>query len=179
MALLVVLLVSANGSAIQDSLSSLHFGPVSSAPTTWRAVGGTVSNLAGPVDVDLTQLPASGPHSAELRIRDTFGPIQLTVPPTAGATYRVHVQARTAFGPVNMPGVAETGGTFSTKTGDYGLVNDPTAPVVDVVINDVFGPVSVVRSGAGTQSGSVSVAPSSTVPPEPTVPPAPAAPSGP
>ena len=53
-------------------------------------------------------------------MRNTFGPITVTLP--ANPTYRIHIDARTSFGPVALPGgsARRSGGVFTHPVTDYG-----------------------------------------------------------
>jgi predicted membrane protein len=133
--LLVVLLASTDGSAIGSGLASLHFGPIDTAPTSWASA--TYSNLAGPLDVDLSHLPA-GPDAKTIRVQNTFGPIRVTLP-AAPKGYQIDVDARTTFGPVTVPGQATSAGTFSHQT----YATQGRGPVLHVDVRDSFGPVIV------------------------------------
>jgi hypothetical protein len=157
MGLLVVLLVSANGNAISSGLSSLHFGPVSSSPIDWNDARGTVSNLAGPVTVDLTQLTA-GRGNETLRVRNTFGPITVDLPAKTPSTYQIDVDARTAFGPVSVPNTGRSGGTFTEQKYHEGS----TGPTLTIDVRDAFGPVTV---GPPATTGSVPQPPNPPTPP--------------
>jgi len=138
--LLVVLLVSANGNAISSGLSSLHFGPVSQRITSWPTATEEVSNLAGPIRVDLTSL-TPGTHSELLRIRNTFGPISVELPQTAKG-YEIKVDAHTAFGPVDLPGPPSSGRMFTNQTYTVGS----SGPVLTVDVRDAFGPINVIQA---------------------------------
>ena len=144
-----MLLVSANGNAISSGLSSLHFGPVSRSLTTWPTGTTEISNLAGPVDVDLTKLAATGAtHDETLHIRNTFGPIRVTVPSTDPTDYKIEINAHTAFGPVTLPGTPSSGGTFTDQSETIGS----TGPKITLDIRDAFGPVTVGPPGAAKLS---------------------------
>jgi hypothetical protein len=161
MGLLVVLLVSANGNAISSGLSSLHFGPVDRTFTTWPTGRTDVSNLAGPIEVDLRSLTAAGTaHDETVRIRNTFGPIDVELPANAPQTYTIHVNAHTAFGPLSVPGTPSSGGTFSNGSANWGSGK----PTITLDIRNAFGPVDV-------HEGTLSSVPSlPTVPPVGTTP---------
>jgi len=141
-AILIVLLASSvNGRSIADRLSSLRFGPVSSTPATWADANTTVSGFAGPVSIDLTALkPAAGNET--LRVRNTFGPITVTLPSSPG--YTLHIDARTSFGPVSLPPAPGTsrgrsGGVFTHET----VIVGSGLPTLNLNLSDGFGPVTV------------------------------------
>ncbi len=130
-AMLVMLLVTANGPQIGDGLATLHFGPVRSTPVAWADAGTTLTNFAGPIQIDLTALrgpgDAAGAKDETLRARATFGPINVTVP-SSPQGYRIRIRGRTVFGPFNVP---------SSSIGqDHG-------PVLTLDLRGAFGPVNV------------------------------------
>ena len=141
LAVLVLVMASANSGGIASSLNTMHVGPTSASLTSWSDAGTTISNLAGPVNVDLSQLQG-GTGTRVLRIRDVFGPIRVVLP--AGTPgYTIHVRAHTAFGPVAVPGVAErSGGVFTTRTFDQ--ING--GGVLDIDATGAFGPVTVITA---------------------------------
>jgi len=125
--LLAVLLVSANGSVISNSISSLHFGPVTTSPKSTDPI----SDFAGPIKLNLGNL-ATPTSPASLVVRDTFGPVGIVVPTWAGAPH-VIVDAHTVFGPVNLP----------TGSGSSTYDNGGKGPAITVKVNDIFGPINV------------------------------------
>jgi hypothetical protein len=143
-ALLVVLLAASNSNRIDAGLSSLNFGPSNFSPTTWTSAKTSVDNFAGPISVDLVTLSPPADAAAEtLTIRDTFGPITITLPQTPG--YHIHLKMRSVFGGSNLPANAsETGGGHGSTTADIGPA---TGPTLTIDAQTIFGPVNV-RSGA-------------------------------
>ena len=134
-------MASANSGGITNGLSTLHFGPTNAAPTSWADAASPVTNFAGPIVLDLTNVSGPGLKGPDetLRVRDVFGPITVAVPPNP--SYRIHIRAHTAFGPVSLAnGGRGDGGMFTTKTADLGPAGGPT---LTLELTDAFGPISV------------------------------------
>ena len=165
-AILIVLLASSvNGRSIGARLSSLRFGPVNTTPVNWADANTTVSGFAGPVAVDLTELnPGTATGTETMHVRNTFGPITVTLP--ANPKFKVHIDARTSFGPVAVPGASGrgSGGVFTHEVADVGN----GAATLNLNLSDGFGPVAINTLGGNVNS--------LLLPPTPTVPPAPGAP---
>jgi hypothetical protein len=132
-ALLLVLMVSVNGPAVRGSFSSMHMGPVTTTPG-WRSA--SYANFAGPLEVDLTSLqPGTG--DITIRAHNVFGPVTVRLPPDPH--FRVLVDARTSFGPVQIRTARPSAGVFTHQTGVVGS----GSPVVHLDVSDAFGPVAV------------------------------------
>ncbi len=139
LAVLVLVIASANSGGIGSSLSTLHFGPTAATPTAWVDAATPLTNFAGPITLDLRSLPVGGGDQV-LKVRDVFGPISVVVP--ASPRYRIHIRAHTSFGPVILPGNgARAGGMFTTRTFDIG--SSVSGPALTLELNDAFGPISV------------------------------------
>ena len=140
---LAMLLVNTNATAIKNQLSSLQFGPQSQTITTWPAAATTIDNFAGPVRVDASGLREAGTPVETMRITDVFGPIEVILP--ANLQYRVHVSARTEFGPVRIGETRETGHGLSFQQTDLGPPSP--SPALFIEITSKAGPVSVHEAG--------------------------------
>jgi hypothetical protein len=147
---LVLVIASANSGGLANGISNMHVGPTSATPTTWADTA--VGNLAGPITLDLTQLPA-GTVDTTVRVHDVFGPITVSLP--SNPQFHIHIRAHTAFGPVNLPNQGNgNGGMFTTRTADIGPGASTT---LDLELVDAFGPITVV-----TQSSQSSLSPKPT-----------------
>lgn len=129
---------------ISTSVSSLQFGPQERTLTTWSDAATRVDNFAGPTSIDLTQL-RPGPRDGDetLRINETAGPVDLTVP--AHPAFHIHVHARSRFGPVNLGGSPGSSGVGAERSADFGSGGSPT---LDVEVTNGAGPVTVHVVGA-------------------------------
>jgi hypothetical protein len=144
--LFVMLLIVANSGAIGHSFDSMTFGPVTTKPATWAAATGTVSDFAGPITVDLTQLPATLPGNQTLTVHDTFGPVTVDLP--AHPTYHVHVNARVVGGSVTWPADATT--QTSGHSHHIADINPSGTPTLTIDAQTVFGPITASdTSGSG------------------------------
>ena len=75
--------------------------------------------------VDLTSLqPGAGTET--LRVRNTFGPITVTLPADLG--YKIHIDARTSFGPVALPAAVreKVGRRLHSQDADLGSGPQPS-----------------------------------------------------
>jgi len=139
---LAMLLVNTNATAIGDQLSSLQFGPQTQTLTAWSDAATTIDNFAGPVRVDASALRAAGTPVETMRITDVFGPIEVILP--SNLQYRVHVSARTEFGPVRIGATRGSGHGFTVREADLGPPSASPALIID--ITSKAGPVSVHES---------------------------------
>lgn len=139
--ILVLVGTSSAGTAIGAHLSSMQFGPQSTAPTLWADAATPITNLAGPVTVNLLAVsPQPGDRDEVLRIRTTAGPVDLTVP--TQPPYHLRIHTRVAFGPVRIDDRQVSSGNFSDYTVDYPSAG-AAGPLLDVEVSAGAGPVTL------------------------------------
>lgn len=132
---------STAGTAIGDHLSSLQLGPQTAEPASWADAATPITNLAGPVTVNLLAVsPQPGDRDEVLHIRTGAGPVDLTVP--TQPPYHLRIHTRTTFGPLRIGDRAVSSGGFSDHTVEYPSAGAP-GPLLDVEVRAGAGPVTV------------------------------------
>jgi hypothetical protein len=88
----------------------------------------------------------------------------------ADLRYRIHIDARTSFGPVALPQQAgRAGGVFSHQEVDLGQGSS----TLDLNLSNGFGPVTVVQNSPNTTASNSTATTVSTAPAAPNPPPGP------